>query len=93
VQLQLTDELVLTGIYVCAMAIGLAWVILRAIRYARHIRAQNAAEALWMQTFAVQGRDLTAEQPATADNPEQGCTPSGEDETPDPKPEGAPQAK
>jgi hypothetical protein len=93
VELQLTDELVLTGIYLGVMAIGLVWVVLRAIRYARHIRAQNAAEALWIQTFAVQGRDVMVEQPATADNPEQDCTPSGEDETPDPKPEGAPQAE
>lgn len=93
-ELQITDELVLTGIYVGAMAIGIVWVLLRAIRYARRVRAQNAAEALWMQTFAVQAPpEAIAELPTTADNPEQNCTSSAEDETPEPQPDGPPQAQ
>jgi hypothetical protein len=94
VELQITNELVLTGIYVGAMAIGIAWVLLRAIRYARRVRAQNAAEVLWMQTFAVQAPpEAIAEQSTTADNPEQNCAASPEDETPEPQPDGPPRAQ
>ena len=46
-------ELGAAAIYLGGVGLGLLWMIFRVIRYVRRVRAQNAAEALWLQTFTI----------------------------------------
>lgn len=42
----------ISGLYLAVMAVGLAWLTFRIIRYMRHEQAQREAEARWLLALA-----------------------------------------